>query len=68
MKSGVKIIGLSDATTAIFNPNGIDVVAADQHAMKKGNLRAFMEADRIDPNELLTKECATFWFPRRSIG
>ncbi len=57
MKSGVKITGISDATTAIFNPKGIDVVAADRHAMKKGNLRAFMEADRIDPNELLTQKC-----------
>ena len=40
-----------------LNPKGIDVVAAEQHAMKKGNLRAFMEADRIDPNELLIQTC-----------
>lgn len=57
MKSGVKVIGISDHTTAIFDPKGIDVVAADQHAMKKGNLRAFREADRIDPNELLIQQC-----------
>jgi len=57
MKSGVKVIAISDHTSAIYNPNGIDVVAADQHVMKKGNLRAFMEADRIDPNEMLTMKC-----------
>ncbi len=57
MKSGVKVIGISDAYAAIYNPKGIDVVAADQHVMKKGNLRAFMEADHIDPNELLLQPC-----------
>ena len=57
MKSGVKVVGISDAHAAIYNPNGIDVVAADQHAMKKGNLRAFMEADHINPNELLVQPC-----------
>jgi len=57
MKSGVKVVGISDHTSAIYDAKGIDVVAADQHVMKKGNLRAFMEADRVDPNELLTMKC-----------
>jgi glutamate dehydrogenase (NAD(P)+) len=57
MKSGVKVVGLSDHTTAIYDEKGIDVVAADKHAMKKGNLRAFMEEARVDPNELLTMKC-----------
>ncbi|MFN2507551.1 MAG: Glu/Leu/Phe/Val dehydrogenase [Chthoniobacterales bacterium] len=57
MKSGVKVVGISDATVALFNPNGIDVVAADQHVIKKGNLRAFTEADRVDPKELLEMKC-----------
>ena len=57
MKSGVKVTGISDATVALFDPNGIDVKAAEQHAIKKGNLRAFMESARIDPNELLIQKC-----------
>src|SRR3712207_6438329 len=57
MKSGVKVVGISDAYAAIYNPSGIDVVAAEQHVLKKGNLRAFMEADHIDPNELLVQKC-----------
>ncbi|MFL6529336.1 MAG: Glu/Leu/Phe/Val family dehydrogenase [Chthoniobacterales bacterium] len=57
MKSGVKVVGISDAYAAIYNPKGIDIVAADQHVMKKGSLRAFMEADHIDPNELLLQPC-----------
>ncbi len=57
MKSGVKVVGISDHTSAIYDAKGIDVVAADQHVMKKGNLRAFREADRVNPNELLTMKC-----------
>ncbi|MBA3763079.1 MAG: Glu/Leu/Phe/Val dehydrogenase, partial [Chthoniobacterales bacterium] len=57
MKSGVKVTGISDATVALYNPKGINVVAAEQHVLKKGNLRAFTEADRINPNELLTMKC-----------
>nr|MBA2744560.1 Glu/Leu/Phe/Val dehydrogenase [Chthoniobacterales bacterium] len=57
LKVGVKVVGISDATVALYNPEGIDVKAADQHVVKKGNLRAFAEADRVDPNELLTMKC-----------
>jgi glutamate dehydrogenase (NAD(P)+) len=57
MKSGVKIVGISDAYAAIYQSKGIDVEAAEQHVLKKGNLRAFHEADHIDPKELLLKPC-----------
>ena len=57
LKSGLKVIGISDATTALYNPNGIDVKAAEQHVFKKGHLRAFDQGDRVDPNELLTLPC-----------
>jgi glutamate dehydrogenase (NAD(P)+) len=57
LKTGVKVVGVSDATVALYNPKGIDVAKAEQHVLKKGNLRAFDEADRVDPNELLTMPC-----------
>jgi glutamate dehydrogenase (NAD(P)+) len=57
LKTGVKIVGISDATTALYNPKGIDVKAAEQHMLKKGNLRAFDQDDRVDPNELLILPC-----------
>ena len=57
LKTGMKIVGISDATVALYNPNGIDVAKAEQHVIKKGNLRAFDEGDRIDPNELLIQPC-----------
>jgi glutamate dehydrogenase (NAD(P)+) len=56
-KTGIKVVGLSDAYAAIYNPNGIDVEAAEQHVFKKGNLRAFDEANHVDPKELLTMRC-----------
>ena len=42
---------------AVYNPKGIDVKAAEQHVLKKGNLRAFDQGDRIDPNEMLIMPC-----------
>ncbi len=56
-KSGVKVVGISDAYAAIYNPKGIDVQAAEQHVLKKGNLRAFHEVDHVDPKDLLTMPC-----------
>src|SRR5205823_5959464 len=57
LKTGIKVVGISDATTAVYNPQGIDVKAAEQHVLKKGNLRAFDQGDRIDPNEMLVQKC-----------
>src|SRR5438094_7536203 len=57
LKSGVKVVGISDAYAAIYNPNGIDVKAAEQHVIKKGNLRSFDQGDHVDPNEMLTMKC-----------
>src|ERR1044072_2301161 len=56
-KSGVKNDGLSELYAAIYNRNGIDVQAAEQHVLKKGNLKAFHEAAHVDPKELLTMPC-----------
>ncbi len=56
-KTGVKVVGISDAFVALYNPKGIDIEAAEQHVIKKGNLRAFAQDDHVDPNELLTMKC-----------
>ncbi len=57
LKTGVKIVGISDATTALYNPKGIDVKAADQHVVDHGNLKSFDQGDKVDPNEMLTMKC-----------
>src|SRR4029077_306018 len=57
LKTGVKIVGISDAFAAIYNPKGIDVKAAELHVKKKGNLRSFDQGNHIDPNEMLLMPC-----------
>ena len=56
-KSGLKIIGLSDAAAAFHNPKGIDVRAAEQHARQHGSLAGFTGAESISPDDLLTLPC-----------
>jgi glutamate dehydrogenase (NAD(P)+) len=34
LQSGVKIVGISDAHVALYNPIGIDIQAAEQHVLK----------------------------------
>src|SRR5215212_6792910 len=53
MKSGVKVVGISDHTSAIYDAKGIDIKAADMHVRKKGNIRALDEDHHIDPKDLL---------------
>src|SRR4029453_940593 len=57
-KSGVKVVGISDHTAAIYNPKGIVVKSAEQHMIKKGNLRAFAQDDNVTPKEFLPLPCA----------
>ena len=57
LKTGVKIVGISDAYAAIYDPKGIDMKAAEQHVIKKGNLRGFNQDHHIDPKELLIQKC-----------
>ncbi|MEP7015002.1 MAG: Glu/Leu/Phe/Val dehydrogenase [Verrucomicrobiota bacterium] len=57
LKSGVKVVGISDAYAAIYNPKGIDVKAAEQHVMKKGSLKSFDQGDHVDPKEMLILPC-----------
>src|SRR5712691_2089427 len=57
LKTGVKVVGISDAFAALYNPKGIDVKAAEQHILKKRHLRAFAQGDHVDPNEMLIMPC-----------
>jgi len=56
-KSGMKVIGISDAAGAFYNANGIDVGAADRHVAQHGSLAGFNGAESIDPADLLTLQC-----------
>jgi glutamate dehydrogenase (NAD(P)+) len=56
-KSGMKVIGISDANGAFYRKSGIDIGVAERYAREHGSLAGFTEADRISPDELLTLEC-----------
>jgi glutamate dehydrogenase (NAD(P)+) len=57
LKTGVKILGISDAFAAIHNPNGLDIKAADEWVTKHGSLKGWEGGDEVDPKELLTMKC-----------
>jgi glutamate dehydrogenase (NAD(P)+) len=56
-KSGMKVIGISDATGAFHRAGGIDVAAAERHASQYGSLAGFAGADAIASDDLLTLPC-----------
>lgn len=56
-KSGMKVVGLSDHTVALYDPNGLDVAAADRYMAEHGILDGFPGGERVDPAELLTMPC-----------
>jgi glutamate dehydrogenase (NAD(P)+) len=54
---GVKVVGLSDHTIALYDAKGFDVRGAVVHAAKFGVLKGFADAAEIDPRALLTERC-----------
>ncbi len=57
LKSGMNVIGISDAHGAFHRAGGIDILAADEHVAEHGDLRGFTGADAIDPAEMLELSC-----------
>jgi glutamate dehydrogenase (NAD(P)+) len=57
LKSGLKVIGISDATTALYNENGLDLKSADQYVMKNGSLLGWDQGDTVDATEMLSMKC-----------
>ena len=56
-KSGVKIVGLSDAYAAFYDPKGINLDAIAAHLKSNPDLGNFTGAERIDPEEMLIQPC-----------
>lgn len=52
-KLGVKVVAVSDATTALYNAKGLDIDALRKHVRKTGRLRNFSEAETIDGSSLV---------------
>lgn len=54
---GMKIKGISDITGAIWNGDGIDLIALQKHLAEAEGVAQFPGADPIDPDEMLLQEC-----------
>jgi glutamate dehydrogenase (NAD(P)+) len=56
-ESAVRIIGVSDVSGGLYNPNGLDVSALNQHVRQNRMLKGFPGAEAITNEELLEIEC-----------
>jgi glutamate dehydrogenase (NAD(P)+) len=50
---GAKVVGISDSTVALHNPNGIDIDNAFAHKREHGTLRGLKETEEITADELI---------------
>jgi glutamate dehydrogenase (NAD(P)+) len=56
-EDGAKVVALSDSTSGLHNPNGIDVQAALAHKRETGSLAGFRGAEAISNDDLLLLDC-----------
>jgi len=56
-QNGYKVVGLSDSRGGIYNPEGLDVKAVDEHKKATGSVQGFAGAQNITNAELLELEC-----------
>jgi glutamate dehydrogenase (NAD(P)+) len=56
-EDGAKVIAISDSTSGLHNPNGIDVQAALAHKRETGSLAGFRGAEPITNEDLLLLDC-----------
>lgn len=54
---GCKIIGIADSSTAVYDPQGIDVALAKKIKAETGSLKDYPNGKKITPDELLTSAC-----------
>ncbi len=54
---GFKVVGVSDVTGGIYNPNGLDIRAVQAYAAERGDLRGYAEGDLVTNGELLALPC-----------
>jgi glutamate dehydrogenase (NAD(P)+) len=56
-EDGVKIVGVSDATTGIYNPKGLSLTALLEYVEENRFLKGFPDGDAITNEELLALPC-----------
>jgi glutamate dehydrogenase (NAD(P)+) len=56
-EEGAKVIAISDSSTGVYNPNGIDIPSAIAHKQERGTLKGLGGVDEITNEELLLLDC-----------
>lgn len=56
-EAGVRIVGVSDSTGAIYNGSGLDPIALAEHKRATGSVTGFVGATPIHPDDLLILPC-----------
>lgn len=56
-KDGVKVLSVSDVSTAIFEPSGLDILDVGAYVESTGTLRDYPNAKEISNAEMLELEC-----------
>jgi glutamate dehydrogenase (NAD(P)+) len=54
---GMRILGVSDVSGALWNDHGLNIPALAQYAATHGSIAGFPEASPVDPQEMLTRQC-----------
>jgi glutamate dehydrogenase (NAD(P)+) len=56
-EEGAKIIAISDSSTGLYSPNGIDIPSAIAHKQERGTLKGLAGVEEITNDELLILDC-----------
>ncbi|MFO0901925.1 MAG: Glu/Leu/Phe/Val dehydrogenase dimerization domain-containing protein [Pirellulales bacterium] len=56
-EAGVKVVGISDVKTGLYNPKGLDLTALDQHLAEHKTVAGFGGAEEVTNAELLELPC-----------
>jgi glutamate dehydrogenase (NAD(P)+) len=54
---GFKIISIVEYDGAVYNPNGLDIAALQEHKKETGSIREFPGAEDMDRHEAMFLEC-----------
>lgn len=56
-QQGARVVGIADLHGAVYNDQGLDLVALTAHAAKSGTVAGFAQATAVDPGQLLEMPC-----------
>ena len=52
-EAGLRIVAVSDSKGGVYNPNGLDLAALEEHRQVRGGVSGFKKADAVTNEELL---------------